>query len=147
MSHKEEDKIKIKVVNGDGGTDKNVLKDCYFYPTSPGSTVYDFYLERGPNTPLARGISSGSAFTFSLGNFSWVIPNPNDHRKNPLVITGSGRHAIASGSWLNNDTSKVSIRVKQPSDGDDVTGESGTFQAAAGSGGNTEEETASVAKA
>jgi len=119
MSHNEADKIKINVVNGEKGTDKNVLKDCYFYPTSPGSEVYDFYLERGPNTPLARGISSGGAFTFSLGNFSWVIPNPNDHHKHPLVITGSGSKATASGSWLNNDTSKVSIRLR-PSDGDDV---------------------------
>lgn len=144
MSHKEEDKIKIKVVKGDGDTDKNVLKDCYFYPTSPGSTVYDFYLEKGPNAPLATGISSGGAFTFSLGNFSWVIPHPNDQA---LKITGKGSDAKASGSWLNNDTSKLLIRVKKPFAGDDVTGESGTFTAAAGQTMDPEEEGASAAKA
>lgn len=146
MSHVEKDKIKINLVNGNEHTDKNVLKDCYFYPNPTQDEVYDFYLEKG-STPLATGISSGGAFTFSLGNFSWVIPNPLDHRKNPLKITGKGSDAKASGSWLNNDTSKVSIRVKKPFAGDDVTGESGTFQAAAGSGGAVEEETASSAKA
>lgn len=136
MSLTEDHKIKIDTVTGD--KDKDDLKGCFFYPTStPGE--YDFY-GKGGSAPLATGIRSGGAFTFGLGKFSWVIPDPSDtsHR---LVITGSGATASASGSWLNNDNAKLSI-------GNDPTGESGTFQAQAGTGGaRPEEEAASVAKA
>ena len=139
MSHIENEKIKVKSVTGD--KDNGVLKDCYFYPNSDGT--YDFFLEK-LSRPLATGISSGSAFTFPLGPFSWVIPNPSDPQY-PLKFTGSGTKTIATGSYLNNATQKE--RLKRPSDGDDVSGESGTFQAQAGQTVDPEHEAASSAKA
>lgn len=141
MPHIETEKIKIRSQTGDKVND--VLKDCYFYPTAT-TGVYDFFLER-LSTPLARAISSGGAFTFPLGTFSWVIPNPSD-TAHPLEITGSGATASATGSYLNNDTRRVHKRLGEPGEGDDVTGESGTFQAQAGTGGGREEE-ASAANA
>jgi hypothetical protein len=141
MSHNKGEKVKIKSVTGD--KDNEVLKDCYFHLNSDGT--YDFCLEN-LSTPLATGISSGSAFTFPLGTFSWVIPNPTDPA-HPLKFTVSGTNTTATGSYLNNDRKKVSIRGKKPSDGDDVTGESGTFTAQSGSTISPEEEAASAASA
>jgi hypothetical protein len=144
MSHKEEDKIKINGVTGDKANE--VLKDCYFYPSPTTHGEYDFFLEK-EDEPLATGLRNGSAFTFPLV-FSWVIPNPDDttHR---LRFTGSGATATATGSFLNNNAKKSHLRIKEGTIGDDVSGESGTFTAMAGSGGVVpeEEEAASAATA
>lgn len=143
MSHKESYKVKIQCQSGDKVN--NVLKDCYFYPHPSNDGTYEFFLENF-DTPLATGLKNGSAFTFPLGTFSWVIPNPSDP-ENTLKFKGKDTKATATGSYLNNDTRRVSIRVQRPSPGDDVSGESGTFQAQTGQTLDPEKEAASSAKA
>jgi hypothetical protein len=133
MSLTEEHKIRIHFVTG--GPDKDELKDCYFSPTAPGE--YVFYSSRSDSAPLAQKIHNHGAFTFSLDGLSWVIPDPSNP-SHPLEFHGSGRHATAKGSWLNNN-------LRDPAD--DPTGESGTFQAQAGSGAGNEEDATSAAKA
>ncbi|HEX7331413.1 MAG TPA: hypothetical protein VF290_07930 [Pyrinomonadaceae bacterium] len=140
MSQIEANKIKFKTVDGD--PDKEDLKKCYFYPTAT-TGVYDLYAKvNGVDTLLASGISSGGSFSFTLDTFSWNIPDPNNST-NPLVISGSGSTATASGSWHNNDNPPPPTG----SVGDDGNGESGTFQAQAGTTIDPEEEAASAANA
>jgi|SRR5687767_13445004 len=122
--------IQINTVTG--GKDKDDLKKCFFYATSsPGE--YGLYVrENGMNTFLAGGITSGSSFTFTLDGYTWTIPDPSQ-RQNPFVINAQA----ASGSWKNNDTS-ASIEAQS-------SGESGTFQAQAGSSPDPEEASSATA--
>jgi hypothetical protein len=123
-------KIKIKTVTG--GKDKDDLKKCFFYPTtSPGE--YDFYVrENNTDTLLASGITSGTSFTFTLDGYTWTIPDPSLPQV-PFEINST----TAIGSWKNNDPS-VSIEAQS-------SGESGTFQAQAGTSPDPEEASSATA--
>ena|SRR5215213_9373271 len=121
------DSQKIKIGTVTGGKDKDDLKKCFFYPTSTPGT-YDLYKkENGVETLLASGITSGGSFTFTLDTYTWNVPDPAQPN-NPFVIDAED----ASGSWKNTDMG-VSTEDLQSS------GESGTFQAQAGSSPDPEE--------
>ena len=136
MPQVDTDKIKMKTLTG--GKDKVDLTDCYFYPTGTSTPQqYNFYQKApGDDGLLAGPFASGGSFSFQLDNFTWTIPDPAQPT-NPLVITGSGSTATATGSWHNSDPT-ASIE-------DQSSGESGTFTAQAG--GSPEVEDASAAKA
>lgn len=136
MSFVDLDKIKMKTLHG--GKDKDDLKHCFFYPAT--SPYYNFYNKvNGEDVLLASNVQNGFQFTFTLGGWTWTVPDP-DNPSDPFRISGTGPSAIASGSWRNTDNSTPTI-------GNDGNGESGTFTAAAGQTIGPEEEAASAAKA
>ena len=127
------DSQKIKIGTVTGGKDKDKLKKCYFYSTTTSPGEYGLYVrENGVQTLLASGITNGGSFTFTLDGYNWTIPDPSQ-RQNPFVINNQ----TASGSWKNNDTS-ASIEAQS-------SGESGTFQAQAGTSPDPEEASTATA--
>ena len=116
--------IQINTVTG--GRDKDKLRKCFFLAPSFSASYALYVRENGVETLLASGITSGSSFTFTLDGYTWTIPDPSQ-RQNPFVINNQG----ARGSWKNNDTS---ARIEAQS-----SGESGTFQAQAGTSPDPEE--------
>ena len=134
-------KIRFESVNTVApGSDGNDLKNYYLLPTNQ-TNMYVFVDDTGlPLVTTPMPVVGGSPFSFSLGGWTWNIPNPDD-TAHPFVVNGTGAQATASGSWSNNDTSGGLTG------GNDGNGESGTFTAQAGQTIDPEEETASAAKA
>lgn len=97
---------KIKITTVTGGKDKDMLKGCYFLPSTTVSDAYDFY---DTNNNLLESNITGTSFDFPLGVYEWEIEN--------LVISTTA----ASGDWSNNNPNPTGE-------------EDGTFQAQAGGG-------------
>jgi hypothetical protein len=133
----ETDKIKIKTTHTHGGgNDGNDLKNCYFLPTNVDGQ-YVFFDPTGlPIVTNPMPLIKDLPFTFNLpgDNLTWRIPNPAPNSE-AFSIKGRGPSATAKGSWANSEDGAVTASVRDhhtPSLGIDPTGESGTFQAAAG---------------
>ena len=122
--------IQINTVTG--GRDKDKLKKCFFLAPSFSASYALYARENGMETLLASGITSGSSFTFTLDGYTWTIPDPSLPQV-PFEINAT----TASGSWKNNDPS-VSIEAQS-------SGESGTFQAQAGTSPDPEEASSATA--
>jgi hypothetical protein len=128
---------KMKITSNDvtGGPDGADLIGCYFLPTNENDKYIFFNADDTPIVTNPMPVFSGHHFTFSLeDDDNWKITN--------FKITEASSLPHASGHWTNYHHNKP------PDDDDDQgDGESGTFQAQAGSTPPDPERAASAAKA